>query len=266
MRNILVPVGSVENAVTNLKFAIHLAAMHGGGSKVYLINLYKEFSRVAGLTKVNELIIEDSQEQLDEVLKQVDTRGVEVIDKPVKGDVVEGINRIAEQLGIDLIILSPQSIQMDNDIYLGGVTGKLVKQTETPILIVPSGYLFRKIETILVAFKRGNVEKENVLAPLKTIARLFRSKVNLLYVKTPDSRKDKQEIDPELKALENNLTVTENATIYQGVLEHFQSNQPDMLVVFRRKRGFFQKLLEKNSVQKKEFYTTKPLLILRGLE
>lgn len=265
MKNILVPVGSVENAVTNLKFAIHLAAMHGGGSKVYLINLYKEFSRVAGLTKVNQLIIEDSQEQLDEVLKQVDTRGVEVIDKPVKGDVVEGINRIAEQLEIDLIILSPQSIQIDSEIYLGSVTGKLVKQTHSPILIVPSGYLFRKIETILVAFKRGNFERHNVLQPLKTIARLFRSKVNLLHVITSDKKSRSQSLDPELKAISNKITETENATIYQGVLEHFQSNQPDMLCVLSRKRGFFQKLLEKNSVAKKEFFTTKPLLILRGV-
>ena len=84
MKNILVPVGTTDNTVTNLKVAIGLASM--SGARVYLINTYKEFSRVAGLTKVNQLVIEDSEEELDQVLAQVDTKNVEVIARPVKGD------------------------------------------------------------------------------------------------------------------------------------------------------------------------------------
>jgi hypothetical protein len=83
---------------------------------------------------------------------------------------------------------------------------------------------------------------------------------------TPDTDDSDLEHDAALKALENNCTTTENATIYQGVLEHFQSNNPDMLCVIRRKRGFFQKLWETSAVMKKDFYTSKPLLILSGQE
>jgi hypothetical protein len=49
-----------------------------------------------------------------------------------------------------------------------------------------------------------------------------------------------------------------------GVLEHFQANQPDMLVVFKRERGFFEKLWETDIVFKKDFYCTLPLLILKN--
>ena len=42
----------------------------------------------------------------------------------------------------------------------------------------------------------------------------------------------------------SNITKTENATTFQGVLEHFQANSPDMLCVVRRKRGFFIKKWE----------------------
>ena len=64
--------------------------------------------------------------------------------------------------------------------------------------------------------------------------------------------------------LKTTLTTTNNATTFQGVLEHFQSHNPDMLCVVRRKRGFFKKLWEKNSVMKRDFHTSKPLLVLRG--
>jgi len=264
MKNILVPVGSMEGGLNNLRYAINFAAMTG--ARVYLINIYKEFSKVAGLTKVNQLMIDDSEAILDSLLSQVDTQGIEVIAKPIKGDPFEAIKRLSKLLHIDLVILSPQSVEIKNEVYLGNVTGKIVKQTDVPLLIVPKDYLFRKVETILLAFKRGYFEKENVLTPLKNIAQLFNSKIDLLYVRTPDVANDTTPLDKELVEMKNSFTETQNATTFQGVLEHFQSHNPDMLCVMRRKRGFFKKLWEKNTVLKKEFHTTKPLLNLKGQE
>ena len=264
MKNILVPVGSTESAITNLQYAVNVASLTG--ATVYLINLYKEFSKVGRLTKVNDLIIEDSQEQLERVLSEVNTHGVEVISKSLKGDPFDGIERISIQLHIDLIILSPQSVDISDEIYLGSITGKFVKQADIPILLVPKGYIFRKAEIILLAFKNGHLENKEVLNPLISIAHYFSSKINLLQVITPDVVDEDHSIDKELLDLKSSLIVTKNATIFQGIVEHFQSNQPDILCVFRRKRGFFEKLWEKNTILKKEFYTTKPLLILRGTE
>ncbi|MDC7994920.1 universal stress protein [Altibacter sp. HG106] len=262
MKNILVPVGTVDKGITNLQYAVNLAAM--SGATVYLVSMYKEFSKVGTLTKVNQLIVEDTEAQLQEVLDGVDTKGVKVITRPIKGDVYEGVKRINNAMKIDLMILSPQSIEIKDEVYLGPITGKLVKQTEVPVLIVPKEYIFRKANTILLAFKNGTFDNPKVLTPLKEIASLFSSKVNVLHVRTPGMQEAEEPIDPEIDALKDQYTETENATIFQGVLEHFQSNSPDMLCVLRRKRGFFEKLWEKNAVLKKEFHTSKPLLILRG--
>jgi nucleotide-binding universal stress UspA family protein len=264
MKNILVPVGSKEGALNTLKYAVNFAALTG--ARVYVVNIYKEFSRVAGLTKVNQLMIDDSEALLKNMLSQVDTRGVEVIARPIKGDPFEAVSRLSKLLDIDLVILPPQSVDKKAELYLGSVTGKIVKQTDIPVLIVPKDYLFRKVETILLAFKRGQFEKENVLKPLTDMAALFHAQIKLLHVKTPDVVNDTAPLDKALLALNSTVTETENATVFQGVLEHFQSQHPDMLCVLRRKRGFFQKLWEKNSILKKEFHTSKPLLILRGQE
>ncbi|MEM7085845.1 MAG: universal stress protein [Bacteroidota bacterium] len=264
MKNILVPVGTKDGGLNNLRYAINFAAM--SGARVYVVNIYKEFSKVAGLTKVNQLMIEDSEAILNNLLDQVDTKGVEVIARPIKGDPFEAIHRVSKAMNIDLIIMSPQSVEIKDEVYLGNVTGKIVKQTEIPVLVVPRDYLFRKAESILLAFKKTTFEKENVLVPLKDIAGLFSSKIHLLAVNTPDFPDDGTPIASELMDIQSSYTKTKNATIFQGVLEHFQSHSPDMLCVLRRKRGFFQKLWEKNVVLKKEFHTTKPLLILRGQE
>jgi hypothetical protein len=60
------------------------------------------------------------------------------------------------------------------------------------------------------------------------------------------------------------LLFSSNATVYQGVLEHFQEHKPDMLVAFKRERGFFEKLWETDIIFKKDFYCTVPLLVLKN--
>jgi len=62
--------------------------------------------------------------------------------------------------------------------------------------------------------------------------------------------------------LSTRVTISENVTTYLGVLEHYQSQNPDLLCVFRKKRGFFKKLWEKNTVLKSEFFVPIPVLIL----
>lgn len=264
MKKIIVPVGNTENGINNLKYAVKFASI--SGATVYLVNIYREFSKVGGLTKVNELIHEESEAQLQRVIDAVDTGDVKVLARAIKGDPFDGLARTANQLEVDLMIVSPQSIDIKDEIYLGSVTGRIIKETDIPVLVLPKDYIFRKVEVILMAIKSGKINKEGLLSPLRSMLQLFSAKLNVLHVVTPDTDESDLEHDPVLKELQDNCKTTENATIYQGVLEHFQSNNPDMLCVIRRKRGFFKKLWETSAVMKKDFYTSKPLLILSGQE
>ena len=262
MKNILVPVGSTKNGINNLKYAVNFASMNGG--KVYLISVYEDSTKLEDLSKVNEFWVNEKRQQLKDVIKAVNTEGVEVIRQSIKGNPYEEIKKIAKKKEIDLIVVSPQSVEIDDKLYLGNITGKILKQTEIPLLIVPSGYLFRKFETILFAFKNGQFNKENVLEPLMYFKNVYNSNINLLHVITPEATEESKKIDKELMSLKSSLATTKNATTFQGVLEHFQSHNPDMLCVIRRKRGFFKKLWEKNSVMKRDFQTSIPLLVLSG--
>ena len=262
MKNILVPVGSSENGINNLKYAINFASI--SGATVYLININKEYVRIGGIEEVDQFELYKSGKLLSNIINSVNAKGIKVITKPIKGDPFVAIKKISKEFDIDLIITSPQSIEIDDKVYLGTITAKLLKQTEIPLLIVPKNYLFRKFASILVAFKNGHFEKENVLLPIYDMMSIFKSKINLLQVITPETIEAQLKIDQELLDIKSTLTTTKNATTFQGVLEHFQSHDPDMLCVIRRKRGFFKKLWEKNSVLKRDFHTSIPLLILSG--
>ena len=251
MKNILVPIGSIENGINNLRYATSFAAMTN--ARIYVTCIK---------TLTTELI-------LKEVLEDVSTEDVQVVSKTISGDIFEGVSQLSRSLKIDLIVLSPQSVEIKDEVYLGKVTTKIIRQTDIPLLIVPPSYLFRKLDTILFAFKNATIETTKASRTLKALLDMFHAKLDLLQVITPDTSGNDRQIKPELTALMSREVTSENATVFQGIVEHFNTLNPEMLCVLRRKDtgGFFKKLLRQSEViLKEQFFTTKPLLILKEQE
>ena len=262
MNHILVPIGSKENASNTLQYAIDFAKEIG--AKVFVFRAYKVLSKAGTFININDILERETNLYIQTMISSVATKGVDVKMISAKGGTVESINSVHEELGIDLIVVGPRSNSIKEEVFLGSTSGSIVKQTEIPVLIVPEHYKFSPFKVALTAFKSGILEQQDVLTPLQEIKSLFKTKINLLLVKTPEYKEEDLVVDASLKVLQNTFSISENVTTFQGVLEHFQSNNPDLLCVFRRKKGFFQKLWEKNTVLKSEFHCSIPLLILSG--
>jgi hypothetical protein len=177
---------------------------------------------------------------------------------------LNGVESLDSEIGLDLIVVGPKSNDINDTLFLGKTSGKIVKKTKVPVLLVPVCFSFSIPKQALFAFKLGKIEGEKSLNPLKELVKAFQTKISLLLVKTPGYQDKRLEVDHEVVELSEGLTSTDNATVYQGVLEHFSSVQPDILVVFARKRGFFEKLMEPDVIYKKEFYANIPLLVLKN--
>lgn len=265
MKNILVPVGSSENAKSHLQYAVDFAKAFG--AKVYVVQIYNVYTKAGTMIKVDHILERESKAFLDGHVASIDTKDVQVITKTFKGKLVDTLEYVCEALNIDLILLEPRTNSIKDEVYLGKTSGKIIKQTQIPALIVPEGYTYKPIVYILMAIKSAIIKKEGVLIPLVSIKEQFKSIINLLLVKTPYYNEGDFDVNEELGALITKTTTTENATTFQGVLEHYKDNDPDLLCVVRRKRGFFQKLWEDDAILKKDFHsTTIPVLVLKGLK
>ena len=60
--------------------------------------------------------------------------------------------------------------------------------------------------------------------------------VNLSFPKILNNKS----INKDSNKIISNLTLTENATVFQGVLEFLHQEDPDLICVIQRKRGFFK--------------------------
>ena len=265
MKHILVPVGSSSNATNHLQYTVDLAKAFG--AKIYVVQIYNVYTKAGTLIKVDDIIERKSQEFLKNHIATVDAKGVEIELKIFKGDVVDILEQVCEVLEIDLIVLEPKTTTVKEEEYLGKVSGRIIKRTQVPALVVPEGYAYKPISSILMALKSVVVKKEGVLKPLIEIMTHYKAPVNLLLVKTPSFEEGDFEVPDELSAIISDTKETQNATTYQGILEHYQSFNPDLLCVVRRKRGFFNKLWEGDTILKKDFYVSSmPVLILSGLK
>jgi hypothetical protein len=115
-----------------------------------------------------------------------------------------------------------------------------------------------------MAIKSGTIKRANVLNPLYFFLDLFKVKLNLLQVITPNLQPSELTLNKELSDLANSFKSSENATIFQGVLEHLHEVEPDLLCIIKRKKGFFSKLWDQNTVKKVDFESRVPLLVLKG--
>ena len=262
MKHVLVPIGSTKNAQNTLQYAIDFAQEIN--AQLYVFRAYSAIAKAGTIVNMNAIIARETNLYLRTLVNSVDVKNVDVKLIAAKGNLVDNVESIDEQLGIDLIIVGTRSNSIKEEIFLGKTAGKLVKQTEIPVLTIPEGYKFSPINNILMAFKSGVVKSKTALRPLHIFVDKFKSKVHFLLVKTPNYREEDLVIDKNLVKIQSTLTITENATTFQGVLAHINTVNPDMLCVIRRKKGFFKKLWEKNTVLKAEFSTSVPLLILKG--
>lgn len=261
MKNILVPIGTSPDNHNTLQYAVDFATEFS--SQVYVMEVFTaSIGAGRSLKNTEEAIAGSSKERMKEIIDKVDTKGLHIKVATYNGDLIDGLKEIDAELGIDLIIIAARSNDITEELFLGHTSGRIIKRTEIPTLIVPRGTSLMPLKTILTAFKSGVLKKKRILDPLVAIKNKFGAKVNLLLVKTPGYTKDDLKVNTALMDISSQMTVTEAPNTYLGVLEHFQIQHPDLLCVFRRKRGFFKKLWEKNTIPKSEFASKVPVLVL----
>ncbi|QBA65273.1 universal stress protein [Muriicola soli] len=260
MKNILVPIGTSPDAHETLQYAVDFAAQFS--SSVYVMEVFNVTSGAGKLANITATVEKSGKERLKEVIGMVDAKDVDIKIATYNGDLIDGLKEIDEEIGIDLLIIAPRSNDIQEELYLGHTSGRMIKRTEIPTLIVPKGTKFNPFKVVLTGFKSGVLKRKRILNPLIQIKNQFESDIHLLLVKTPGYTDKDLQVNTALMDISSQLTLAEHATTYLGILEHIQLHRPDLLCVFRRKRGVFTNLWEKNTIHKAEFSAKIPVLVL----
>ena len=102
------------------------------------------------MIKVDHILERESKAFLDAHVASIETQGVEVYTRTFKGKLINTLEKVCNALDVDLIILEPRTNSILDEVYLGKTSGKIIKQTQIPALIVPEGYVYQTINKILL--------------------------------------------------------------------------------------------------------------------
>lgn len=201
MKKILVPTDFSNDSYNALHYATQLLASED--CTFYILNLYNEnvslrtqrFLNEGGKVLIRQLA-EESEEGLTEMVHRIrrdtenEKHSYEIISK--RGEMLEGIISNAKKLEIDLIVMGNKGKMGPKEIFLGGNTIRTIKTIKNcPILMVPRQTEFTPLDEIAFATHYKKDFAENVLEPLRYVAKMHGSVVNIIHVD------EKKELDDE---------------------------------------------------------------------
>lgn len=263
MKKIVVAIDFSGNSINALKQAVKMAGKLD--AKVHAVHAYLAIKRADTMINVNRLLKEEAEAQLSELTESLELpKGISIKTKALKGEPVKAIEKYCKKIEAELIVVGTQGEQNDPEVFLGPVSGGLVKQTEIPLLIVPNNYSIDKIEHILFAVKSMVIKEDAQLLPLKHFVKKFNAKLQVLQIKTPDNNSEDLIVSNRIKKLKAPIDYIEAENIYQGLTSYLTDSNADLVCVMRRRRKFLELLFTRSLTKKDTFNSTLPILILRG--
>lgn len=183
------------------------------------------------------------------------------------GDLLVSIKKVIEQENIDLVVMGTKGANTWVDAFLGTNTGAVLSSVSVPVLSVPQGAKFQKIQTIAFTtrFRKKDIE---ALVKVLVFAKKMQAKVKCLYVKTAHS----DVTETTIKRWESHFEDETNLKIFiipseevQETIEDFIVNQDiDMLAMLTYKRNFFLKLFTNTTTQQLSYHLNTPILALHA--
>ena len=192
---ILVPIGFSEQSILALGQAFNLAKIKN--SDVVLLSVVKEQSMMQSLfvDDLTDQLKLKVKQKLNELAKQYgDKFGVSVDTMVSKGKIYEQINKVAELISADLIIMGTNGSQGNKSKLIGSNAEKVVRLSKCPVITIKGKDNRIGCENIILPLDLERQTKEKVTYALE-YARYWNATIRVVSVVL----RDNQEVREKLK-------------------------------------------------------------------
>ncbi|MFT7032638.1 MAG: nucleotide-binding universal stress UspA family protein [Cyclobacteriaceae bacterium] len=261
-QNILVPLDFSNCSKNALKIAIGLA--QSNHATLYLLNaihIATPYVDVTGGHSLVEPVIEDYEKRVEkefEVLKKefVLLKDVDFFIKKYVCMVSDAIDICLKEENIDVIIMGTKGSHSTLEKLIGGVSADVISQTNVPVLLIPENISSLAFNRIGYAADFDNIDDLGKLEPLIYFAQLTKAEIQIFNITKNvgdisfDKSRQSLKISNYLKDVNHSFHTIEDDKIVHGIFEFIEDHSLDMLAIYPRKHGFFERILM-GSVTKK---------------
>ena len=264
---ILVPTDFSENAAQAFEFAKNLALLNGSHITLFFA-YFTVYDFAAQAAKIIDQIEKSANEAMEEIHRDRN-EGIIVDHKIIHGAVASAITATAYKDNYDLIVMGTQGASGMKKAFLGSNTANVIKESQTPVLAIPSGASFDVVRQIVVAFEPSSTQNQS----FKRVMDLTGSwglPYKILYIGNKQGDQTGRQIEVMEDYLKKGYPKNSFSSIHINneysveIIENYLKQVPGSLaVMFSRNKSFYEYLFNKNQAVKMAYHTHVPLLAVR---
>lgn len=274
MKKILVPIDFSKPSKYAAKMAAKIAKKTN--ATVYLIHLIELPTGVIDMGSGSKYSIPESMLYLRKVREKLldfkstffdDETQVEYFIK--LNTPFEGIQKYAEKIDADLIIMGSKGHSEFEEIIIGSNTEKIVRSSERPVIVVKRDSKKFNLKNLVFASNFKNENKE-VFGKFLDFAKAFNSKVYLLKINTPANFETNQQATKKIEDFiadfnlpKHSIYIYNETSVEKGILNFSREKKADLIALSTHGRSGISHLFTGSVTKNLSKSALKPLFTVK---
>ena len=177
------------------------------------------------------------------------------------------ISSLTKKKDIDLIIMGTQGASGVKEIFLGTNTVHVIRKASIPILVIPSGYTFKRIDKILFTADYLSHYSNNELDLAIEIAKMYHAEITVLHIKeeyelTKVQEENKTFLARCLAQIPHRFEEERGTHMPEAIFEYLEKHDYGLLVMMNRKHTFLERMMTRQHVDQVGFHVQIPFLVI----
>lgn len=239
MKKILVPTDFSPQAENALKVAAQLAKKYQ--CAIHLLHIIElPLQKVDPIIANNDLpeaifFMKLARKHFETLLKNDYLKGITIHEHVEFNDIFKSVFHVCEKYNIDLIIMGSKGSSGLTEMLIGSNTEKVVRTSEVPVLVIKKEHDTFDINNFVFA-SDFNDESKTPYKKATDFAKLFKAKIHLLLVNTPNNFMTTLEAEERMLNFTKNtdfknftINIYNDETIENGIMNYAKSINADLI-------------------------------------
>ncbi|RTE52413.1 universal stress protein [Arenibacter aquaticus] len=177
------------------------------------------------------------------------------------------IQEVIQREQIHLIIMGTQGATGAKEVFMGTHTVHVIRKARVPVLVIPNGYSYKEIHSIVFPTDFTTPYELESLQYLIDLTKVKKAKLIVLHVKEEyELSKEQEENKKALTKFLNSITHTfeevKGQLMPNAIHLYAEKNNSGLLAMMNRKHTFLERLVTQPNVDAIGYHTKIPFLVL----
>lgn len=164
----------------------------------------------------------------------------------------EAILWAVDTFDVDLIIMGTDGIQSPYDELAGTFSYQIVSSSPVPVLTIPPDYQYKSFNKIGFGVDYKHIDHTSNLDIILEFAYSYKSEIEMFHIEKYTEEKvlmeayESAKLNDYFSGVDHHFMTIKNSSIWEGLSQYIEKNEPDLLVIMPRKYKFFDWLSHKS--------------------